>query len=1278
MRKNRNLPWRIIDSCLIVSLLAAQPNVAAYAAEGSDPGIVSITSEDDFVLLTENCKTESFSTGKTFRLDADLDLSNYENLFLPVMDGTFDGNGHQIIGVTLSEKMSDYGLFRYITENGVVKNLTVEGEILGGDEQENIGILAGSNAGAIENCITRGTLNAETAVGGITGKNEETGSVSRSENEAAIDGKMQTGGIAGLNEGSISDCVNSGKINTNQKIKKQAEGDGSSVNISIPNAVTGLTADERANETGGIAGNSSGDISYCTNTATIGFERLGSSTGGIVGRQLGSLSYCANKGVVYGHKNVGGISGVLEPYEESSYDRDYRQELSDELDRLGDLIDDVSNQGEKLGDNLSDNADLLSDQLKTLRNSLRGYMDDYSDMASDGKDAIHDNVKSMKKTIDGMQYDVKIKQLNTAIEQISNDIAQMEKIMEQLKPYVDQGNAKLDGLFKQYEEKIQGWIDSIDDLKQYQENLPEEAPDEVTPEAPTPDSGAADTQTTSEDQTGSDSAASEDSSTVTEDSSTASGDSSTVTEDSNTASGDSSTVTEDSNTASEDSSTDTEDSNTASGDSSTVTEDSAASEDSSTVTEDSNTASGDNSTTTEDSNTASDDSGDVPAANSSSDSSSSDDSSASGDGNDQASTGRMIPVTYRVVTSTTLPDGTKLPDVNLPDVQVPSELTAALQQLQALSKDVRTQMSTIAGLLGEMPGQTNQLMSDIKSITGSMDKMTDELDDILDDFDDEMDTMKDDLRQKGNTISDTLDNTSDTLHTDFDGVRDSLDRVKDQFDVIRGTVSDALDELKNRIDDKSIYVDVSELTDATAGDGKIISSTNSGEVYADTQGGGIAGAIVKTNPQKASAWFFQDKNDDEDDDEDDSDSITRHVLAAIFSSSNTADITVKGDYAGGIVGKADYGIIVAAENYGDILTDGGKYAGGIAGRCDNTIRDSYVLSGVSGDGYVGGVAGRGEDISGNYVCAYLDMDSYVKSSGAVVGKADGVVKDNYFVDNGYGAVDGVTRSSEAESMDYDSLIQLGNMPLNFTQFTVRFMNGEQVVWQNTFAYGDELPEENYPDLPKSKDGYVYWEEKDVSPIHRNVTVHAVYRAYMPALTADAEAEKSPVLMGGEFYPDTKISVREATDEELAQVKANIDNDSPFYKYYLKKVYYYEVSQAQPLRTNAIVRVLNDTRLADSLMTMDAEYQTVGEAQKADTIGSYLSSDTQISSAGYIVVLNRMDIWVETLISAAVLALAILVVVGLHIRRQKRRNAAKAAAEAAVTKETDDETVKPEE
>ena len=1251
MRRNRSLAWRVTASFLAVSLLAAQPGLAVFAAEGSDSGVVSITSEDDFVLLTENCKTETFSTGKTFRLEADLDLSDYENLFLPVMDGTFDGNGHQITGIALNEEMSDYGLFRYVGANGVIKNLSVEGEILGGEDQENIGILAGSNSGSIENCTSRGTLNGGTAVGGIAGKNEENGTVSRSANEAVIDGKMQTGGIAGLNKGSISDCVNSGKINTNQKVKKQAEGDGNSVNISIPNAVTGLTSDERANETGGIAGNSSGDISYCTNTATIGFERLGSSTGGIVGRQQGSLSYSANKGVVYGHKNVGGIAGVLEPYEESSYDRDYRQELSDELDRLGELLDDVSSQGEKLGDNLSDNADILSDQLKTLRNSLRGYLDDYGDMASDGKDAIHDNVESMKKTINGMQYDVKIKQLNAAIGQISSDITQMKKIMEQLESYAGQGNEKLDALLKQLEEKIQQWITSLDKLQEYEKSLPEEAPDEIVPEAPSQNDPV--TAGGSEDNSADDATENTD---VPNDATGDANGSGSQDASADTGSPDKGDSSDPGNT----------DNGTVSDDS--PKEDGGSGTSASDVTEDTGKNSGSTDADTSADNTSNTQTGGSPDQGTSDNSRSDSDSNAGNDSNSgsstdnrsdgQASTGRMAAVSYRVVTSTTAPDGTQLPDEDIPDVdiKVPAELTAALQQLQALGKDVRTQMGIIAGLLGEMPGQTNQLMDDIKSITGNMDKMTDKLDDILDDFDDEMDTMEDDLHQKGNNISDTLDNTSDTLHADFDSVKDSLDRVKDQFDVIRGTISDALDELKDRIDDKSIYVDVSELTDATQGNGKIISSTNSGEVYADTQGGGIAGAIVKTDPQKTVNWFFTDK-DDEDDEEDDSDSITRHVLAAVFSSSNTADVTVKGDYAGGIVGKADYGVIVAAENYGDILADGGKYAGGIAGRADNTIRDSYVLSGVSGDGYVGGVAGRAGNVSGNYVCSYLDMDSYVKSSGAVVGKADGTVEGNYFVDNGYGAVDGVTRSSEAEGMDYASMIQLENMPLNFTQFTVRFMNGDQVIWQNTFAYGDGLSEESYPELPKSKDGYVYWEDKEVSPIHRNVTVHAVYRAYMPALASDADAEKSQVLIGGEFYPDTKISVREATEDELAQVKANIDNGNPFYKYYLKKVYYYEVTQAQPLRTDAVVRVLNDTRLADSMMTMDTGYQAVGKAQKADSIGSYLSADTQISSAGYIVVMNRLDIWVEILVSAAVLTLAILVVAGLHIRRKKRREAA---------------------
>ena len=76
--------------------------------------------------------------------------------------------------------------------------------------------------------------------------------------------------------------------------------------------------------------------------------------------------------------------------------------------------------------------------------------------------------------------------------------------------------------------------------------------------------------------------------------------------------------------------------------------------------------------------------------------------------------------------------------------------------------------------------------------------------------------------------------------------------------------------------------------------------------------------------------------------------------------------------------------INSCENYGDILADGGNYAGGIAGRSDLLIKDCYTLSGVSGDGYVGGVAGRAEDVTGCYVCSYLDLDSYVQSTGCLL------------------------------------------------------------------------------------------------------------------------------------------------------------------------------------------------------------------------------------------------------------------------------------------------------
>ncbi len=1214
---------------LIAAMLFTQSGIVSLAEETGS--VITIASAEDLVLLADSGKTENFSTGKTFVMTEDIDLSEYENLFIPIMDGTFDGGGHTITGIRLQEEMSDYGFFRYVGPNGTVANLTVEATVTSGEDQENIGIIAGDNKGTIRGCTSRGTLNGQTNVGGIAGKNETTGTISRCGNEAEVDGKQATGGIIGYNEGTVSDCTNSGKVNTNQKVVKSTTNGEGSINISIPNAVTGMTADDRANDTGGIAGYSEGSITYCKNEATIGHERLGSATGGVVGRQKGSLAYSDNSGVVYGHKDVGGIVGVFVPYETGSYDRDYEQELKDELDNLSSLMDQLSDVGDGMGNHLSDNVDVLREQLKSLKNSVRIYFDDYSDMASDGKDSIDKNVGAIRNTINGMNYSVNLVNLNNSITNISKYIQDMVEILKKLQDNFAGTTSELD-------ETLEYYNTLVTDLQAEQQELQNKL-DELQQNPPTEDSGSADNDTA-----------------------------------------DNSSATD----TSADSASDT-------GKSGTDTSDTMKAETSENGQSDKNASSGADSSDDTGSKTDSkaDTSVETKDDNSSEDKKTTDDSEKT-----EASNGKMVAVAYTVVTSPATPvtqddengsgnDSVPAETVTPATPNLPSlsdeQKQALMQALQALAEKsalIQTEMQNVAQILGNITTDSNKMIGDIKSITNNMNSLSHDLGKVMDDFEDEFDTMTNDLRQKSDRVYDTFKATGDQLDSDWDQMSDCLDRVKSQFDNIRGTISDAFDELKDRIEDGSVYVDISELADSMTGDGKVIGCDNSGEIYADSQGGGIIGSIsmetVKNAGKKILDLGFGDNDDDDEDEDDDSNSITRHVMAAVFMSVNTGSVTVKGSYAGGVVGRAEYGLINSCENYGDILADGGNYAGGIAGRSDLLIKDCYTLSGVSGDGYVGGVAGRAEDVTGCYVCSYLDLDSYVQSTGAVAGKAKGTISDNYFVDNGYGAVDGVTKEAEAVPMDYASLLDLKTMPENFQKFTIRFMDGDDVIWQNTYAYGDVLTEDEYPKLPDAGDGYVYWEKKDVSPIHRNITVHAVYRAYMPSL-GSAQDGSDPVLFGGNFYPDTTLTVRDATDEEAKQVSQNFDTFNWMYHYYVKHIYRYELNQEEELDTQAMVRVVHNSTLADCIVSMDDSFQTLDEVQKAEKVGSYLSVDTTIAKSGYIVVLDRIDTWMSIVLGILGLILLGLLMFGMYKLRLRRlaRAAKKAEQKSTETEQVSD-------
>ncbi len=213
--------------------------------------------------------------------------------------GNFDGNGHVIRNLQITGNTYTYaGLFGRIDSGKTVKNLTLENVAINVTSLHTGGV-AGANLGTISNCIVKGdVVGTLSVVGGIAGANNGT-----VKNCAKIGGSVRggksidkslTGGIVGDNQGVVSACYNTG-------------------------AVIGT-----ADYVGGIAGESTVDannsanaeIKNCYNTGAV--FSTGSTVGGIVGINYitpgiivyGALvSQCYNTGVVNGFDQVAGIAG---------------------------------------------------------------------------------------------------------------------------------------------------------------------------------------------------------------------------------------------------------------------------------------------------------------------------------------------------------------------------------------------------------------------------------------------------------------------------------------------------------------------------------------------------------------------------------------------------------------------------------------------------------------------------------------------------------------------------------------------------------------------------------------------------------------------------------------------------------------------------------------------------------------------------------------------------------------------------------------------------------
>lgn len=366
---------------------------------------IYVSTAEDLINLAKNCRLDTWSYDKYVVLKEDIILDGSGFKYIPIFSGIFDGQGHTISGITVSDAESYTGLFCITQESAVIKDLKVQGSLIPSGRQLATGGIVGDNYGLISNCTFEGNIDGYDYTGGIAGYNEHSGIISTCKSSGYIAGMHFTGGITGYNLGIINGCTNDAKVNIasvdetlsiqNINIDQYADklrnlfGDN---NKQDSTSVLNSTVD-----IGGICGYSQGQILSCVNNALVGYEHFGYNVGGIVGRQNGYVDMCINNGEVYGRKDVGGIVGQAEPYVVIDIKKDIIGQLTSNMNTLHDLVGNTLNDA-------GNESNIITARLNMVKGFTDKALGDTSYLAGETEDWINGVMDSGSEVFSRIEY----------------------------------------------------------------------------------------------------------------------------------------------------------------------------------------------------------------------------------------------------------------------------------------------------------------------------------------------------------------------------------------------------------------------------------------------------------------------------------------------------------------------------------------------------------------------------------------------------------------------------------------------------------------------------------------------------------------------------------------------------------------------------------------------------------------------------------------------------------------------------------------------------------
>lgn len=1221
MNRNSKL-FRRLTSLLLAAALTAALAIPVFAEGAQSSETIYINSITELLAVAERCSIDSWSKGKTVILQQDLSLDEVEWEPIPSFSGTFQGNGHTIRDLELTGSYSPAGLFAIVEEGALVQDLTVQGYVAPDGSKETLGGLAGINRGTLLNCQFVGAVSGDTEVGGLVGRNESSGTIARCTARSFVNGKSKTGGITGCNEGAVTSCTNVGAVNTEyQDNTLNIDGISAELLSSIQKRLgqSSTLTNNAATDTGGIAGHNTGVILSSTNAGTVGYAHLGYNVGGIAGRTDGMVSGCINQGTVLGRKDVGGIAGQAEPYQEVDLSKDTIQKLRTELDKLHDIVGDTADVMDSNSSRLNANFNDLNDQMDAAIQAARQLEEqgsDYADTVADEIDRtgvlISDTLSRLEPVLDSGEDAMgditdALEEMKWATTELSYEIGlasdalgRAESAADKTSDAMDEAQQGLDQIARGFEQLRDAYDDGSDDEA-------ETAVASILSAYSALPAGVSDAKL--------DKAVS-------------------WLKFANTAA----SALNLTRSMSPQMQLLSAGISVLQG-AALVTGSTQAQQGFRQVTQALGTLSGltsQLSTLAKNASVLAADGGNTELGDTLDDIS----TSLGGFGDDLGDLDQIL--TDMGFNTDDLKTGADAIQAGV------DKLASSADKLQDVSGDLRSALSElqtdgylVSATTERMSSAIDRLQDGTEGIADMMHQTTEIVRWLADQDPIHVPRPDSALSDTTNTLFDAVEGMSaqmdvlnQNLQTASSQLTSKMRAINDQVNVVVSLLLDALEEISDP-EDKTVLSDDSEDW-KNRNEGRIENCYNRGSVDADVDVGGIAGAMAVENLL-----------DPEDDKLEENGSLLRTgytVSAVVVSCVNEGAITAKKKASGGICGRMDLGLVQDCEAYGAV--DGADQVGGIVGAGSATIRSSWAKCALSGSKYVGGILGQGSESSLTKATslvencrALVEITEADQYAGAIAGGQDGNFSGNLFVSDTLRGIDRLSRAGQAEPVDYATLIAQEGTPEAFRQLTVTFMDEDHLITKEYVDYGASLPLEQFPELPQREGCYTQWDKTTLESLHLDTVVSVVYTPYVQALRSAAMREGSrPVFLAEGDFTDTDVLLAVQQDADGApagtveQWQLTIPDDDA------------------------------ETHALRLLPPEDGSYQVYelqdGSWKKLDTdsMGSYLTF-TVTGTQAQIALVQSSSALVWALVGGAVvLAGGVVLIV-----RKKRSKAAKAAA-----------------